>query len=340
MPRGAFLPGRPLPSPIALPDAVEREPWVAVVVLAYKQQMYLDACLQSLDAHGLEGVQVLLVDNSSGDGTAERMQAWAEGHSHVMLLLNSENLGHCRAFNRALQQVRAPYVLDLAADDRLLPGGLQALVKVMEAHPEAVLAHGNALHIDEEGHPLGYEHSLGEARPDWSGRVWRQLFGQRFICPPTVLFRTEALREVGGYDESLSFEDFDIWMRLLRRGEAVYVPQQVCAYRQHGASLSVRQLGERDEAMLDSVCRICRKAFALAEDVEERKAVAGFARYHLRLSAYLGRGGWVGRFGRLLKEEGHPVGGIAFWKLLALLPLAGLYRWYAARGRRMNRVAL
>lgn len=315
------------------------KPWVSVVVLAYRQVSYVDACLQSLEAHGLEGVQVLLVDNGSGDGTAERMQAWAEGHANAQLVLNPVNLWHCRAFNRALEQVRAPYVLDLAADDRLLPGGLSALVQALEAHPKALLAHGNALHIDERGQPLGYEHPLGEARQEWSGKVWRALFGQRFICPPTVLFRTEVLREAGGYDESLSFEDFDIWMRLLRRGEAVYVPEMVCAYRQHGASLSVRQLRERDEAMLDSVHRICQKAFALAEDDEDRRAVAGFVRYHLRLSAYLGKRSWVEAYDRLLAEQGQ-LGGLAFWKLLALLPLAGLYRWYAARRRRTNRVPL
>lgn len=319
---------------------MQQEPWVAVIVLAYRQVAYVDACLESLDAHGLEGMQVLLVDNASGDGTAERMQAWAEVHPETALLLNSENLGHCRAFNRALEQVRAPYVLDLAADDRLLPGGLSALVKALEDRPEAVLAHGNALHIDEDGEPLGYEHPLGEARPEWCGKVWQALFGQRFICPPTVLFRTEALREVGGYDESLSFEDFDIWMRLLRRGEAVYVPELVCAYRQHGASVSVRQLRERDEAMLASVYRICQKAFALAEEDEDRRAVTGFVRYHLRLSAYLGRRNWVKAFGRLLTEQGQPLGGLSFWKQLASLPLADLYRWYAARGRRRNRVPL
>lgn len=319
---------------------MQQEPWVAVAVLAYKQVAYVDACLQSLDAHGLEGVQVLLVDNNSGDGTAERMQAWAEGHPETALLLNSENLGYCRAFNRALEQVRAHYVLDLAADDRLLPGGLSALVQALVARPEGVLAHGNALHIDEQGQSLGYEHPLGEARPEWSGKVWRALFGQRFICPPTVLFRTEALREVGGYDESLSFEDFDIWMRLLRGGEAVYVPELVCAYRQHGASLSVRQLRERDEAMLASVYRICQKAFARAEEDEDRRAVAEFVRYHLRLSAYLGRRNWVEAFGRLLTEQGQAVVALTFWKWLASLPLAGLYRWYAARGRRRNRVPL
>lgn len=340
MPRGAFLPKPLLPLPIALPDTVQQNPWVAVVVLAYKQVAFVDSCLQSLDAHGLEGVQVLLVDNGSSDGTAERMQAWAEVHPNALLLLNPENLGHCRAFNRALEQVQAPYVLDLAADDRLLPGGLSALVKALMARPEAVLAHGNAVHIDEQGQPLGYEHPVGEARPEWSGELWRALFGQRFICPPTVLFCTEALRAAGGYDESLSFEDFDIWMRLLRRGEAVYVPELVCAYRQHRASLSVRQLRERDETMLDSVYQICRKAFALAEDAEDRSSVAGFVRYHLRLSAYLGRQNWVEAFGRLLAEQGQAVVALTFWKWLASLPLAGLYRWYAARGRRRNRVPL
>lgn len=317
-----------------------KDPWVAVVVLAYQQAAFVDDCLQSLEAHGLEGVQVLLVDNGSGDGTAERMQAWAERHPGTALMLNAENLGHCRAFNQALERVEAPYVLDLAADDRLLPEGLHRLAAALNTRPHAALAHGNALHIDAEGKPLGYEHPRGPGEPGWSGAVWEGLFGARFICPPTVLFRVEALRAAGGYDETLSFEDFDIWMRLLREGEAVYVPEPVCAYRQHGGSLSVRQLRQRDAAMLASVWRICQKAFGMIRNEEERAAVGRFAGYHLRLSAYLGRGEWVSRFYGLLREQKLPLPSRLFWTLISRLPLAGPYRWYTQRGRARLRAPL
>ena len=320
-------------------DRTPASPWVTVVVLAYRQAEYLPACLQSLERHGLEGIQVILADNGSDDGSSEQMRAWAETHPAELVLLK-DNHGHCRAFNRALKLARGTYVLDLAADDELPEDSLRIRAAALDANPEAAFCHGNALLIDRKSKPLGYEHPPGQSDPAWSGHIWQRLFEGRFISPPTVLFRTETLRKAGGYDESLSFEDFDIWMRLARNQAVCYVPAVCSLHRLHSGSASASQVHRRNHALLESVLIICQKALQMAQTPEERQAISSFARYHLRLAAYTGKPIWVRRYADWLEESGLPHTFAWPWHIVSKLPLGSLYSIYTQWKRRWDLVSL
>ena len=309
---------------------------LAVVVLAYNQRAYLPACLASLAAQDLAQVQIILADDASQDGSAAWMAQWAQGRPNVQTLLLAENQGHCRAFNRALQLVEAPFVIDLAADDVLPPQSLHLRAQALQARPDAAFCHGNALYIDEAGRPLGLEHPADTADAAWQGYVWQRLFEGRFICPSTVMFRTEALRAAGGYNPLLTFEDFDIWMRLARHAPVAYVPAVVSHHRLHPASASAAQVGRRAAATLASVCHIGQTAFNLAQTPAERKAVARFLAYHVRMAAYTGNPQAVRRLQALLRQEGFCPSHQIIWQALAHLPLSPLYARYTARKRKQQ----
>ncbi len=311
---------------------------MAVVLLCHNQRPYLPACLASLEAQDLAQAQLILVDDASTDGSAAYLAAWADGRPHTQTLLLADNVGHCRAFNQALALVQAPYVLDLAADDLLPPQSLHLRLEALQAWPEAAFCHGNALYIDDQGRPLGLEHPPDTADPAWSGHVWQRLFEGRFICPSTVLFRTEALRAAGGYNPALSFEDFDIWMRLARHAPVAYVPAVVSQHRLHARSASAAQAGRRAGALLASIAQIGPAAFALAQTPAERLAIARFLAYHVRLAAYTGHPAHVCTLQSLLRSHGTPRAQSSLWRWLAHLPLAGLYARYTAWRRRAGLV--
>jgi glycosyltransferase involved in cell wall biosynthesis len=312
-----------------------QKPRVAVVVLAFRQAIYLKACLASLAEQDLENVQVILVDNGSQDGTAAIMQAWAkENPSEVMLL--PRNIGHCKGFNLALEKVKAPFVVDLAGDDVLLQDSINIRAAALENNSAAAFCHTNVAYVNAKGTLMGYEHQLGESNPAWQGMVWQRLFEGRFISPPTVMFRTEYLKAAEGYDESLSFEDFDIWMRLARKHPIVYLPEVTMQYRQHPGSASSGQVYRRTQAFLESVLTVCQKGFQMALTDGERLAIGRFARYHLRLAAYTGYPSWVHRYHTWLRESELPRPVKAFWMLLARLPVRGFYKLYADRIKKQN----
>src|SRR5215831_7694420 len=100
-----------------------------VVIVSYQCRDLLRGCLTVLGEPG----RVVVVDNASTDGTTDLVRAefpWAE----VVSL--PENRGFAAATNIGIRMTEAPYVLALNPDTEVTPAALEALVAVIEAHPE------------------------------------------------------------------------------------------------------------------------------------------------------------------------------------------------------------
>jgi N-acetylglucosaminyl-diphospho-decaprenol L-rhamnosyltransferase len=107
-------------------------PDVTAVVVSWNTVDLLDECLVSLRDHGSPGrrMDVIVVDNSSSDGSAEMVrERWPD----VRLVANTENVGFCRANNQAIALTGATYLLLINADARLTPGCLDHLLARMES---------------------------------------------------------------------------------------------------------------------------------------------------------------------------------------------------------------
>lgn len=149
------------------------------------------------------------------------------------VVANERPLGVCGAVNAALENITTEHVCGIAADDCLEPGAITTLVGAIETvGPETVFAYGDAHIVDEGGNRTG-ETMLGvkllqkdrrkvtPCSSDWFGQTGYRRWPQS---------SDGALLAVGGYDESLPFEDYDMWLRLSHRWPVAYVPAVVCDY--------------------------------------------------------------------------------------------------------------
>ncbi len=103
-------------------------PWVSVVIVNWNTRELLAACLESLGAAG-EGIEVIVVDNASSDGSAAMVR---ERFPAVRLLCNESNLGFGRAVNQGYAAARADYVLLLNSDTRVEANAIRASVGFLE----------------------------------------------------------------------------------------------------------------------------------------------------------------------------------------------------------------
>lgn len=208
---------------------------VAVVIPSWNSLALLPRCLESLRDQGLE---VLVVDNGSSDGTVAYLER--EGVPHVAL---PENIGFARAMNLGVARVRAGAVLALNADTVVEPGAVATLLTALEADPslaavqprilqlqegerDAVRARlysaGQGLTADGRGVELG---AGGEQSP--ADLAPREVFG---ACGAACLLRRELFDQLGGYDERYFafYEDVDLNVRARIAGWRFgYVPDAV-----------------------------------------------------------------------------------------------------------------
>jgi GT2 family glycosyltransferase len=109
-------------------------PEVSAIIVSWKTRELLAGCLESLRSYGAEadGLEVLVVDNGSNDGTAEMV---ARDWPAARLIVNAENVGYTRANNQAIRESRGRFLLLINADALLTPGCLKVMLERMATDP-------------------------------------------------------------------------------------------------------------------------------------------------------------------------------------------------------------
>jgi glycosyltransferase involved in cell wall biosynthesis len=261
-------------------------PRVTIVALCHNHEPFLREALDSILAQTYPHLEVWLVDDASTDASPEILREYAAANPSWRTLFLSENVGNCRAFNQAFRQSQGEFVIDFATDDVLLPARVaQQVAQFQAASPAVGVVYSNCELIDETSRPLGLHHrpdSAGRLKPaPASGWVFAEVLRRYFISTPTMMMRRACLESLGGYDETLTYEDFDFWVRASRDWQFQYLDEVTTRKRKHPRSMSARAY-RRHDPYLASTIRVCDKALDLCRTALEREALATRLRWELR----------------------------------------------------------
>jgi glycosyltransferase involved in cell wall biosynthesis len=218
-------------------------------------ERWVAEAIRSVRDQTLAAFELVVIDDGSTDATPDILAAAAAADPRIVVLQQQRD-GLVAALNRGLAAARAPLIARLDADDVALPHRLARQVDHMAAHPGVVLLGGWATIIDEQGRPKGRE-----MRPSPKNLQATLLKKSPFIHP-TVMFRAEAARRVGGYHAAFEAgEDYDFWLRLADVGEIAILPELLIRYREHGGSVTrTRQLRQIYSARLAKLAAAERRA--------------------------------------------------------------------------------
>lgn len=253
-------------------------PLVSVICLCYNHERFLVEALDSVLGQTYPQVEVLVVDDASTDNSRQLLQAYAAAHPQIRLLLLEHNQGNCRAFNRALALARGAFIIDFATDDVMLPGRIAAQVQAFSTlGPDYGIVFTDSELIDEASQSLGYFYkrdAAGRLRPQVAtGQVYDQVLERFFISSPTLMIRRQVLEKLGGYDETLAYEDFDLMVRAARDYKFHFLDQPLTRRRLHPHQLSKKWYQVGDKQLLSTI-RICEKALRLNRTEREKQALA------------------------------------------------------------------
>lgn len=211
------------------PNAATMARRVSIVIPCYQQAHFLAEAIESALAQSYRPLDVTVVDDGSTDTTAEIVAGYPDVRG-----LRQRNQGIAAARNAGWRASRAPYVIFLDSDDRLLPRAAEAGVAALDADPAAAFAVGRHRRIAADGTPL-----RTPVRAPIVEDHYVSLVRRCWITVPEVMYRRSALKVVGGYDRRLRYaEDYDLYLRLARRFPIVAHAAEVAEYRQHPGTLS------------------------------------------------------------------------------------------------------
>ena len=212
-----------------------KRPKVAVVVVNWNGQQFLDRCLSTLLAQTVKPYEIIFVDNASSDASLDVVRRYPS----VRVLAQTENLGFARGNNVAITEAAAgsEWIALINPDAFPDPHWLEALLWAARDNP-AYDVFGSKL---VKAADLAVLDGVGDVY-HMSGLVWRERHGvpqqegdlvAREIfspCAAAALYRRQALVDAGGFDEDYFcyVEDVDLGFRLRLAGhKAMYVPDAV-----------------------------------------------------------------------------------------------------------------
>lgn len=215
-------------------------PRVTVLIPVYNREQFVDEAIRSVVGQDLADLELILVDDGSTDGTADILRAWAKRDPRIVVIPSPRNQGIPSALNLGLQHARGEYVARLDSDDIMMPGRLTAQAEVLDRDPDVVLVSCAYEIVDVAGNHL----ALWRGDEPHEVMVYLLRFYNIVGGGGQVMFRLADVREEGGYAVAYpSSEDYDLWVRLLRRGRIVTLPLVGMKQRDHGARSIVQYAG-------------------------------------------------------------------------------------------------
>lgn len=203
---------------------------VTVIVPVHNYANYVTEALDSVREQSLSLIDIVVIDDCSTDDSLAVARSWLDRHlarfNRAVLLRNRANVGLGPTRNVGFAAAETRFVLQLDADNKLLPECASRCLETIESTGAAFV------------YPTLKQ--FGDTEALFSEKPYdiALLAGGNYI-DAMALVRLSAWAAVGGYDHiRFGWEDFDLWCKFAERGlYGHHLPEVLALYRVHGASM-------------------------------------------------------------------------------------------------------
>jgi alpha-1,6-rhamnosyltransferase len=205
-------------------------PLVSVVIPCRNRVRFVRMAVESALAQTYDPLEVLLIDNGSGDGSPESVEELGDRRVRV---IRNDGTTISSALNRGVREARGMYVAQLDSDDLYVPHTVEAAVACLKSHPRAGLAVSYYECIDPDGRPLP---ELGVVKHlEYSRNNILRCNGAGAVR----VWRKGIVLELGGFDEGPLAnygEDYDLLLKVGERYEVERIHDVLYRYRRHAGN--------------------------------------------------------------------------------------------------------
>ena len=218
---------------------------VTALVPNYNGRDLLATVITSLLAQSYADLDVVVVDDSSTDGSADLVGATWPNRVRVLRGHGDHPVGFAATVNRGIGATDSEYVALVNSDVALAPDWVGTLVAALDADPSAASATGKTLTANDRGVIDGAGNAMR-----WSGAAERRGHGEPdtgqydepgaviSACAGYALYRRSAFAQVGTFDEAFVayYEDVDWGLRAQLAGFGCRYEPAAVAYHAGGAT--------------------------------------------------------------------------------------------------------
>ena len=265
-------------------------PKVSILLPVRNGAVTIEETLESLKVQTLQDFELVLVNDASTDDTVEIAKRCFADDSRLRILDTGSNPGLVPALMLGLHACRAEVVARMDGDDIALPQRLELQYKLLRGDESLAIVTSQVESFADGELGGGYRHYDA-----WLETLlvhedfMRERFVESPLSHPTVMFRKQAILEIGGYRDLDWPEDYDLWLRAAAAGlRFAKVNQTLLRWRDYPNRTSRRDPRYSTDAFLR-----CRAHFLASGPLANADQIIVW-----------GAGKVGGKFARFLKDEG------------------------------------
>ena len=225
------------------------KPLVSIVIPVYNGENYLKEAIDSALAQTYEPIEVLVVNDGSKDKTEEIALSYGDKIRYFA----KENGGVSTALNMGIVHMRGEYFSWLSHDDLYRPEKIEREVAALSDSSTQIVYSDYAV-IDKDGATIA---TMDIAKKYPNADLTFGLFPilRQVLNGCSLLIHRSHFTRVGVFDERLrTTQDYDLWFKMFRGTELVYVNKPLVMMREHGSQVTHNyecNRAESDELWLD-----------------------------------------------------------------------------------------
>ena len=212
------------------------QPYFSVIVNCHNSDSYLTEALNSVINQSFQDFEIIVYDNASTDDTALISSAYGDKIYYYYSDIKC-TLGAAR--NKAVENAKGKYLASLDSDDIWVSSKLEvqyAALKSNNSKRQVGLCGSDAMRMSANCTPIA-KYSLGRAHR--KGNAMISLMHDCFVPMSSTVVDREVCITLGGFDETYNIiEEYDLWIRIARRFEVIYLDECLVSIRFHSSNTS------------------------------------------------------------------------------------------------------
>ena len=217
-------------------------PGVSVVVPIFNSAAFLEKTLRSLLCNDLNGIEIIVMDGGSTDGTGTILEHYSE---YLSTVVSEKDRGQSDAINKGFSRATKPVFYWLNGDDLILPNVLVQVRRAFQANAGADVIVGDAYMVELDLTPIRH-FQFSREKLKFSHLL---NYAANHLVQPSVFFSKAAWDRCGPVAEDLHYAmDADLFLNMANNYELMHLPVDI-AYSVYHEECKTR--GNRGESITE-----------------------------------------------------------------------------------------
>lgn len=216
------------------------QPLISVIIPYYNHNRFVKQTLDSILADPYPNKEIIIINDGSTKTDDSSITEWIEEHQHEIDITyrKRENKGITKTLNEMLTLAKGQYIAHIASDDFFINNTFTERVSLLQTHSDKLMLLSDAITVDDEGNKL-FESAMFEQRGGKKEFYFtdkglkKEIIKRWCVVGPTTFIDKRLFEQIGGYDETLFYEDWDLFLRAVSQDLILFHDRTVAAHRWH-----------------------------------------------------------------------------------------------------------